>query len=353
MLHATLPPAPEMHEAMRRRDRTYDGVFFVAVRTTGVFCRPTCSAKEPRRENVEFYPSVREALLAGYRPCKRCRPMEPNGRVPAWLGNVLAEVERDPSRRWRDADLRALSIDPSRARRWFKGHYGMTFHAYQRARRLGLALGQIRHGEDLTRTAYDHGYESNSAFREAFERLFDTTPGQSRTATLMVMTRLLTPLGPMVAGATDQGVCVLEFADSRGLEKQIGRLQKLLRCKIAPGANQYIEQLGEELKRYFAGSLEEFMVPLLVPGTEFQVAAWEALRSIPYGQTRTYEQQAVALGRPTAVRAVGRANGQNPLPILIPCHRVVGSDGKLCGYGGGLWRKQFLLDHERRHSPSR
>ena len=345
---ATLPPAPETYRALCERDASYEGVFFAAIRTTGIFCRPTCMARRPRRENVEYYPSARDALLAGYRPCKRCRPLERNGTPPSWLCPLMREVEEDPARRWRDADLRRLGIDPGRVRRWFKANHGMTFHAYQRARRLGLALARIRHGDDMSRAAYEHGFESLSGFRDAFTRLFDGTPGSNHPSRCIQVTRLLTPLGPMVAASVDEGICLLEFADRRMLETQIGRLKRRVGGEVVPGSNGHMAQLDDELKRYFAGELQEFSVPLVYPGTAFQVACWDYLRAIPYGATRSYADEARALGRPNARRAVGRANGDNRLAILIPCHRVVGSDGQLTGYGGGLWRKRYLLDHERK-----
>jgi AraC family transcriptional regulator, regulatory protein of adaptative response / methylated-DNA-[protein]-cysteine methyltransferase len=164
----TLPPEAEMYEALVRRDGEYEGVFLVAVDTTGIFCRPTCPARRPRPENVRFFSSARDALLAGYRACRRCRPLEPAGAAPAWLRGLLEEVEADPSRRWRDEDLRALELEPARVRRWFLRAHGMTFHAFQRARRLGAALSRIGAGEDLTRAGYDAGWESPSGFRDAF-----------------------------------------------------------------------------------------------------------------------------------------------------------------------------------------
>lgn len=338
-----------MYQAVLNRDSTYDGVFFVAVRTTGIFCRPACPAKKPKEENVEFFRAAGDALSSGYRPCKRCRPLELHGKAPSWLEGLLADVERDPSRRWTDADLRDRSIDPIRVRRWFRANYGMTFHAFQRVRRLGSALGQIQNGADITGAAFDHGYESLSGFRDAFERIFGSTPGKSRASMRVVITRFLTPLGPMVAGATDEGVCLLEFVDRRMFETQIKRLQKHLNCVMTMGSNEHIAELGDELKRYFSGTLEDFTVPLILPGTDFQKAVWNYLRNIPYGETRSYEQLAVAIGKPGAQRAVGRANGDNRIGIVVPCHRVVRSDGSLCGYGGGLWRKRYLLDLERAH----
>ena len=347
MITMNMPSTEEMRRAFAERDPAYEGVFFVAVRTTRIFCRPTCAARRPRPENVEFYPSARDAAAAGYRPCRRCRPLEPRGEPPAWLRGLLADVDHDPSRRWTEADLRERGIDPGRVRRWFKARHGMTFHAYLRARRLGLALGNIRLGGDLTETAYDAGYESPSGFRDAFARHFGDAPGRSRGAALVVTTRILSPLGPMVAAATEEGVCLLEFADRRMLETQIRRLRKLLDARFAPGENEHLVRLGEELGEYFAGERRRFDVPLVLRGTEFQRAVWQGLAAIPYGDTVSYETLARRIGRPAAVRAVGRANGDNRLAILLPCHRVVGHDGKLVGYGGGLWRKEALLGHER------
>lgn len=340
-----LPPRAEMYRAMVERDGSYEGVFYLGVRTTGIFCRPTCPAKKPRPENVEFFGSTREALTAGFRPCLRCTPMKPEGVAPDWLAGLMRDLEGDPARRWKDADLRAAGLDPARVRRWFKRHHNMTFHAYQRARRLGLAMGQMRRGDDIMDTAYDHGYESLSGFRDAFAQLFGEPPGKSAT-THVVVTRVLTPLGPLVAGATDEGLCLLEFADRPMLETQLKRLRKYMDCAVTPGSNHHIEQVEGELDEYFTGKRTEFEVSLVVPGTDFQQQVWAALQQIPYGETCSYEDIARAIDNPKAVRAVGRANGDNRIPIVIPCHRVVRADGTLGGYGGELWRKRYLLQLE-------
>jgi AraC family transcriptional regulator of adaptative response/methylated-DNA-[protein]-cysteine methyltransferase len=346
MIHSAMPSETEMFRALLNRDSAYEGVFYVAVLTTGIFCRPTCPARKPNRENVEFFPRVSDALAAGYRPCARCTPLDPRGEAPAWLRGLLAEIERDPTSRLTDRDLRDRSIDPTRARRWFRSHFGMTFQAYQRQRRLGLAWRELKGGADVTRTAYGHGYESLSGFREAFNQVFQDTPGRSRSSDCVLMTRLLTPLGPMIAGATESGVCLLEFADRRMLETQIKRLRARLDCTFAPGVNAHLERLHGELSAYFEGGLRTFTIPAVAPGTEFQLAVWKRLREIPYGETTSYEQLARDLGMPGAQRAVGRANGDNPIAIVVPCHRVIRSDGELSGYGGGVWRKRRLLEHE-------
>jgi AraC family transcriptional regulator of adaptative response/methylated-DNA-[protein]-cysteine methyltransferase len=338
-----------MLTAFLERDASYDGVFVTAVATTGIFCRPSCTARKPRPENVDFFPAARDALMAGFRPCLRCRPLEPAGSAPPWVEDLLADVENNPEQRWTDDDLRRRGLHPDRVRRWFQQHHGMTFHAYSRARRLGLALGRIRHGSDVTSSAFDHGFESLSGFSDAFRRLFGTSPSRAGSTSLVTMTRYLSPLGPMLVGATDEAVCLLEFTDRRMLQTQLRRLAGRLSCSFAPGTNPVIDLAVDELEAYFTGDLQRFTMPIHTPGTDFQAAVWDRLLEIPYGTTVSYGDVARALGRAPAVRAVARANGDNRIAIVVPCHRVVGSDGRLTGYGGGLWRKQKLLDHERAH----
>jgi AraC family transcriptional regulator of adaptative response/methylated-DNA-[protein]-cysteine methyltransferase len=337
-----------MYQASIERDSRYDGIFFTAVTTTGIFCRPSCPARKPRRENIEFYATAGEALTLGFRPCKRCRPLVPAGQTPPPIRELLAEVANDPSRRLGDRELRARGLDPSRIRRWFKRHHGMTFHAYRRALRVGQAIAELGRGVPIARAAYDNGYESLSGFQQALRRLTGESPSRSRGVRTVHLSRVLTPLGPMLLGATETGVCLLEFTDRRMLETQLKRLARRLDRVFVPDTNDVGRLLEAELEEYFAGTLRTFRTPLDCRGTDFQRRAWTALREIPYGRTRSYSDQARRIGAPSAVRAVGRANGDNPIAVVIPCHRVVGSDGKLTGYGGGLWRKRFLLDHERR-----
>lgn len=335
-----------MRKAFFGRDPSFDGVFFTGVHTTGIFCRTTCSARKPRPENIAFFLTSKDALLAGYRPCRRCRPLEPRGEPPTWLRPLLDDLEIDPGRRWTDQDVRARGLSPERVRRWFKKHHGMTFQAYSRARRLGAALGQVKVGQPVTRAAYGSGYESLSGFQEAFRQYFGEPPTRLEGKVVVHVDRILTPLGPMLVGATKEGVCLLEFVDRRMLPNQIKRIQKTLDAVFVPGRNSLTEQIEAELESYFAGDLDVFETPLQPAGTPFQQEVWEALLRIPYGERRSYQEIAAEVGRGNAVRAVGTANGMNALAIVIPCHRVVGADGKLRGYGGGLWRKQRLLDLE-------
>ena len=343
----TMPDDETLYAALVNRDSSYEGIFVVAVRTTGVFCRPTCTARKPKRENVEFFSTTNEALQHGYRPCKVCRPMEHRGAAPEWLAPLLEEIDAGSGLMMRDADLRSRGLDPSRVRHWFKKHHGMTFQAYLRSLRVGQAFGRIRYGEKVASAAFDSGYESLSGFTDSFKKAAGFSPVKSREGRLVATTRILTPLGPMLAGGTDEGICLLEFADRRMLETQLKRLNKLLGAECVPGPCRHFEALNAQIGEYFAGKRKKFDLPLVTTGTPFQEKVWAGLRKIPYGATRSYGEQAAAIGMPSAVRAVARANGDNRIAIIIPCHRVIGADGKLTGYGGGLWRKKFLLDLEK------
>jgi AraC family transcriptional regulator of adaptative response/methylated-DNA-[protein]-cysteine methyltransferase len=313
------------------RDESYDGIFFLAVRTTGIFCRPSCPARKPDPSNVEYFPSARQAIFAGYRPCLRCRPMETNGRPPEWVSNLLAAVDKNPTGRYPDQTIRSMGIEPSRARRFFLKNYGMTFQAYCRGRRLGRSLEDIRRGADLDDVALGHGFESHSGFRDAFRKTFGNPPGQSRTAECIVTSWIETPLGPMVAGATAEGLCLLEFTDRRMLEAQFTSLRKRFNLPIVPGENGHIRQLKQELTEYFGGTRKLFDVRTIRSGSPFQENVWNELLRIPYGKTTSYDDVARRVGSPAACRAVGTANGMNRIAIVVPCHRVVNKNGELGG----------------------
>src|SRR5262249_41123943 len=342
----TTPSIKEMQRAYLRKDSSYDGIFFLGVRTTGIFCRPSCPARRPLPQNVDYFSSVREAVSAGYRPCKRCRPLATDGQPPEWIGRALTFAQSSETR-VKDSELRRAGIDPSRVRRYFQSHYGMTFQAYCRAQRMGDALNQLRRGASLDDIALGNGYESHSGFRDAFTRTFGRAPGSSRDMDQIVVTWMESPLGPIVAAANEKGICLLEFSERQRLEIQFNRLKNAFSCAVVPGENEHLKTLKKELDAYFAGRLRQFSIPLVFPGTPFQERVWNELLRIPYGETRSYEELARRIGSDSGQRAVGHANGSNRIAIVIPCHRVVNKDGKLGGYGGGLWRKQHLLDLEK------
>lgn len=358
-----LPARDEMMGAFMGRDASYDGLFYAAVSSTGVFCRPSCPAKKPRPERVEFYATAREALFAGFRPCGRCKPLGGAGPragatssaesgtaagEPDWAAQLVERVEADPTRRVTDAELAALGLDPAAVRRWFKRRFGLTFQAYCRARRLGEAFAAIKAGSAIDDAVFDHGWESHSAFRDAFSKAAGAPPGAARGSDFIRLSWIETPLGPMVAGATEEAVCLLEFSDRRMLEAQLKTVRGRFGLAALPAGSPLLERLRVELDEYFSGARRGFSLPIAYPGSDFQVKVWEGLLRIPYGQTRSYGQLAAELGLGAgAGRAVGHANGLNRLAILIPCHRVIAADGSLGGYGGGLWRKLRLLERER------
>ncbi len=344
---APLPSSRQMYRALLARDSAYEGVFFAGVKTTGIFCRPTCRARKPRAGNVEFFASASEALHGGYRPCRLCRPMDRVPAPPPVVTRLLRAVDADPSIRLGDKNLAAMGIDPSTARRRFRAYYGLTFQAYQRARRLGRALHEVRAGRPVLAAQLDGGYESTSGFREAFLRVFGQPPRGARAAGCLLARRIGTPLGQMLALADDQGLRLLEFVDRRGLERELATLRRRLQCAVVPGTNAILDAVAAQLRAYFAGGRLTFDLPLAPVGSAFQQRVWTALRQIPPGATRSYAQIAAAAGRAGSARAVGRANGSNAIAIVIPCHRVIAADGTLSGYGGGVWRKRRLLEHER------
>jgi len=340
----------EKYDALINKDAAYEGIFIAAVKTTMIFCRPTCTARKPKAENVIFYDAVKDALLHGFRPCKICKPMELPGSVPEPIQDLLRELDRHPHHKISDTDLQQKGVAPSLVRRWFKKHHNMTFHAYQRMMRINKAFTEISSGHPVTHAAFDHGYESLSGFNDSFKSIFGAAPTASSSRNVITINRFTTPLGPVFACATDDGVCLLEFTDRKILEDQFKELQKRFNAVILPGKNNHLSSLQNQLAEYFNGSRKAFTIPLVAPGTDFRVQVWQVLHDIPYGQTVSYQQQAKMLGRPEAVRAVASANGMNRIAILIPCHRVVGSDGKLRGYGGGLARKKWLIEFERQHA---
>jgi len=245
-----------------------------------------------------------------------------------------------------------MGIDPSSARRAFRRYCGMSFHAYHRARRMGMALSGIREGRSMIDLQLDHGFESGSGFREAFSRVFGAPPSQARDLDCLYARWFESPLGPLLALANDEGVHLLEFVDRRGLERELQTLRRRVPHHVVPGDHAHLDSIARELGEYFNGESLDFATPIKLEGSPFQRAVWEALREIPSGATRSYAEIAARVGKPNAVRAVGRANGDNKLVIIVPCHRVIGADGTLTGYGGGLWRKAWLLEHERRYTAS-
>jgi AraC family transcriptional regulator of adaptative response/methylated-DNA-[protein]-cysteine methyltransferase len=338
------------YRALVNREQQFVGIFYVGVKTTSVFCIATCRARKPKPENVEFFTNFKDALDNGYRPCKICRPTENTYEAPKEVETAVRLVKENPKEKISDLILREHQISPELVRRWFKKNYGLTFHAFQRMYRINNAFQELKNGTSTTHTAFNSGYESLSGFGYTYKKLLGQSPQKSIEKNIVLINRLTTPLGPMFICATESGVCLLEFVDRKMLETELKDLQVKLKSKIIIGENEHIKQAKNELEAYFRGERKTFDVKLHTPGSPFQQAVWAGLCTIPYGTTTSYQQQANALNRQKAVRAVATANGYNRVAIIIPCHRVIGKNGKMVGYGGGIERKRWLIAHEQKNA---
>ncbi|MEO1039438.1 MAG: trifunctional transcriptional activator/DNA repair protein Ada/methylated-DNA--[protein]-cysteine S-methyltransferase [Pseudomonadota bacterium] len=340
-----LPSDDVLYAALLDRDADWDGRAFVGVTTTGVFCRLSCPARKPKRENCRFHDSVAACLEAGFRPCKRCKPLQ-HGMEPV-VAELVAALSADPARRWREADLVQLGHDPSTVRRAFKRQLGITFLELARLRRVQEGFTALSQGEPVIEAQLTSSFESGSGFRAAMVRLLGLAPAAFRDDAPLKVAPIETPLGLMAAVADPHSLHLLEFMDRKALAGELKRLAQDTPGRLGFGRFASHDQIEAELQRYFAGEPVVFQTPLSLHGGPFARQVWAALRTIPAGETRSYGEIAAQIGRPSAVRAVARANGQNQIALVVPCHRVIGADGSLTGYGGGLHRKRALIALER------
>lgn len=346
-----LPDHDTLYRALLERDSSYDGQAYVCVSSTGVFCRLTCPARKPKQENCTFFASVGECLEAGFRACKRCHPLQPMALADPAIATLLAALEERPDYRWREGDIARMGFDLSTVRRSFKRQFGMTFLEMARLRRLRDGFETLAEGGAVIEGQLDAGFDSASAFRAAFSKLLGRAPGRLSSDPLLLADWVTTPLGDMIAVSSASQLHLLEFFDRKALPRELARLDGFAKGRLGIGQTDPSEQIKAELAAFFAGKSSAFQTPLAYHGSEFSGAVWDVLRQIPAGTTRSYSEIAAGLGRPSAVRAVARANGANQIALVIPCHRVIGADGALTGYGGGLWRKQKLLEIERQYVP--
>ncbi len=341
-----LPNHATLYKALQSRDDSYAGRAFVCVSSTGIFCQLNCPAPDPKPENCRFVETVAECIEAGFRPCKRCHPLGLAADTDPAVQVLLTALAQNPQKRWYEADIKNLGYDPSTIRRVFKRYFGSTFLEMARTARLKQGFETLSDGGRVIDAQLDAGFSSPHAFRLAFAKLLGVRPSDFGENPLVKADWFDTPLGNMIAVSDKTHLHILEFSNRKALPAELRALKQSVKGAIGIGRFAPIEQIETELADFFAGKSAVFKTKLAMKGTPFTKQVWRELQQIPAGQTRSYSDIARQIGRPAAVRAVARANGANPLAIVIPCHRVIGADGSLTGYGGGLWRKEKLIEIE-------
>jgi AraC family transcriptional regulator of adaptative response/methylated-DNA-[protein]-cysteine methyltransferase len=329
--------------AVLRRDRSFDGRFVTGVLSTGIYCRPSCAARHPARGNVRFFASGEQARAAGLRPCKRCLP-DDVARDEAAVLAAIDEIKASEGRPQLAELALAAGYSPSHFQRVFTRATGLSPAAYSRALREDRAREALSSGSTVTGAIYEAGFEAPSRFYDSMEGKLGMAPsvwakgGEGATIRWAVVQ---TTLGPMLVAASDKGVCRLSFNEGR--DELAARFPK---ARLLEGGEEFaalLQRVADAVERPGTGA----DIPLDVRGTAFQERVWAELRRIPAGETRSYAEIAAAAGNPTAVRAAGSANGANNVAVLIPCHRVIRSDGTLGGYAYGLDIKRELLTREK------
>jgi AraC family transcriptional regulator of adaptative response/methylated-DNA-[protein]-cysteine methyltransferase len=344
------PDPAEAWAAVVGRDRQFDGRFVYAVRSTGVYCRPSCPSRRPTASNVVFFDDAAGAERAGFRACKRCRPRAngaPAGAAAA-VREAAAFIDAHADERITLAALaRRTGVSPFHLQRVFRRELGVTPREYQQARRLDRLRAQLRRGETVSRATYDAGFGSPSRVYEQAARL-GMTPAAYRRGGQGIRIRFAivpSPLGQLLVASTASGVCTVSLGDTETeLERRLRA--EFPRAIVERDDDGSLAELAGRVVAHIRGDGPAHDFPLDVRGTAFQQQVWRALLAIPYGETRSYAEVAAAIGQPTATRAVARACATNPVAVVIPCHRVVRSDGGLGGYAGGVERKERLLEIE-------
>jgi AraC family transcriptional regulator, regulatory protein of adaptative response / methylated-DNA-[protein]-cysteine methyltransferase len=336
-------------EALRRRDPAADGAFYYSVRTTGVYCRPSCAARLARRENVDFHLTCADAERAGFRPCKRCRPNEAGlaERHAAAVAKACSLIDAADEMPSLDALADAVGLSRYHFHRVFKAVTGVTPKAYADARRGERVRQELARSETVTQAIYGAGFNSNGRFYAAADSLLGMTPTEYRAGGNGSVIRFAVgecSLGSILVAATDKGVCAIEFGDDP--DRLVHALQDRFPKAQLVGGDHTFEQFVAKVVGFIEAPAQGLDLPLDIRGTAFQKRVWNAIRDIPAGATASYAELARRIGRPSASRAVAQACASNTLAVAIPCHRVVRRDGGLSGYRWGVERKEALLTRE-------
>ena len=351
-----MTPAPQQKwwEAVLARDANHDGEFFFAVSTTGVYCRPSCPAKRPRRENVTFYRRPEEAERAGFRACLRCKPKSAAGNPQtATVKEVCRYIEHHLDEPVTLERLgKVFGQSPFHLQKTFKKALGITPRAYADSCRMGLLKRNLQAGRSVTHALYDAGYSSSSRLYEKTASQLGMTPDKYRRGAIAATIRYTctdSPLGRMLVAATEKGICAIQFGDqddelTEGLKREF---PFAMRKRDDASMRSWTEAVLEQI----SGHNPNRSLPLDIRATAFQRRVWDHLQSLPFGTTQSYGEVAKAIGQPSAARAVARACASNRIAVAIPCHRVVREDGDMGGYRWGVERKKALLRMERQGSP--
>jgi AraC family transcriptional regulator of adaptative response/methylated-DNA-[protein]-cysteine methyltransferase len=343
----------EKWRAVLQNDRSYDGKFYYAVKSTGIFCRPSCKSKAPLETNVEYFDTARAAMDAGYRPCKRCRPdLIDYQPIRDMACRVKTVIDSFYSKKIRlREELNKIGMSHHRMTEIFKEQYGVTPAEYAARLRIELAKDMLlQSGGPIIEIALSLEFESLTAFYGFFRKYTQMSPAEYRKGGFRKVEAQASPLfwypyetnlGRFIIAANDAAITEIRFGDMPGFYRNSLRGEKT--------QSKLTNLAAKQLEEYTSGKRKRFELPLLPAGTAFQKSVWQALIEIPYGETRSYKQIAGQVGNSSASRAVGMANNKNPIPIIIPCHRVLGSNGTLVGYAGGLELKKRLLDLEARY----
>jgi len=338
-------------DAAMNRDPSFDGVFVFGVRTTKVYCRPSCPSRRPSSDRLVFFPDAEAAEKAGFRACLRCNPngAGASGARVELVRNVCDFIQQDSTGKLTLATLGSqFGVSPYHLQRTFKEVLGISPRRYIEEHRISRLKMYLRKGDSVVGALYKTGYNSQNWLYKNSTTKLGMTPGTYRRGGEGMKVHYLirrSPLGRLLVAATRHGICAVSVADN---DKELIASLRAEYPKAEISESDDVEELLEGVSKYYEGRLRD--MPLDIHGTEFQMKVWGALQAIPYGSTRSYSDVAESIGRPRAVRAVANACGDNPVPLIIPCHRVIRSDGSLGGYGLGIHRKRLLLAREKQIS---
>jgi AraC family transcriptional regulator of adaptative response/methylated-DNA-[protein]-cysteine methyltransferase len=347
----TLPPPDTMYAAVTANDAAFDDVFVYAVTSTGIFCRPSCASRDPKPSNVAYFATSDEASAAGYRPCKRCQPTQATPDTAASLvAQVCAYIEANLTTADLSLDALAAHVgySPYHLQRTFKAVTGVSPKVYADGLRMSHFKGAVREGRSVTDAIYGAGYSSSSRLYDRVAAELGMTPteyGEGGTGQTIVYATAPCPLGVLLVAGTARGLCSVQLGDDT--DALVAALASDYPAASLVAGAAPLESAVEAILAHIAGNLPHLDLPLDVQATAFQRQVWDALRRIPYGETRSYAQVAAMIGKPTASRAVGSACGANPVALVVPCHRVTRANGDTGAYRWGAARKKALLNTER------